>query len=65
MGLSTQPCGVPVLRVIVEDRYGPSLTACGHSFRKFRIQSHISELRPSWWSLVVGLVGMTVLKAEL
>ena len=28
-GLSTQPCGEPVLSVMVDERWGPSFTVCG------------------------------------
>lgn len=59
------PCGVPVLRVMVENVWGPSLTARGRSVMKSWIQLMSCELRPNWWSFMVSLPGITVLKAEL
>lgn len=64
-GLSTQPCGEPVLSVRVEDRWGPSLTVWDRLVRKSFIQAHVRGGRPRVTSLVRRMSGMIVLKAEL
>ena len=46
-GLSTQPCGEPVLRVMVEERWGPSFTVCGRFERKSFIQVQMEGERSS------------------
>ena len=63
-GLSTQPCGEPVLSVMVEERWGPSFTVCGRFVRKSFIQVQEGE-RPSAVSLLTSMSGMMVLNAEL
>ena len=63
-GMRTQPCGAPVLRVIMEVLL-PIPTDCGLWVRKFRIQSQREVPRPRPWSLEMSFVGIMVLKAEL
>ena len=41
VGLSTQPCGEPVLSVMVEERWGPSLTVYVWFVRKSLIQVQV------------------------
>ena len=64
-GLSTQPCGEPVLRVMVEERWGPSFTVCGRFERKSFIQVQMEGERPSAVHLLTSMSGMIVLKAAL
>ena len=64
-GLRTQPCGAPVLRMIVEEVLWPILTDCGLRVRMFRIQSQREVPRPRPQSLEMSFVGIMVLKAEL
>ena len=64
-GLRTQPCGAPVLRMIVEEVLLSILTDCGLWVRKFRIQSQRNVVRPRPQSLEMSLVGIMVLKAKL
>lgn len=55
-GLRTQPWGEPVLRVNVEEWWGPSLPVCGRFDRKCLIQVQV---------LLYNISGMIVLNAEL
>jgi len=64
-GLRTQPCGEPVLRMIVEEVLLSILTDCGLWIRKSRIQLQGEEPSPRPWSLEMSIVGILVLKAEL
>ena len=64
-GLSTQPCGEPVLSVMVEERWGPSFTVCGRFVRKSFIQVQMEGERPSAVHLLTSMSGMIVLNAEL
>ncbi|RCU34597.1 hypothetical protein DVA81_19275, partial [Acinetobacter baumannii] len=64
-GLSTQPCGTPVLSETVVEQVWPDLTFCGQSVRKSIIQLQREVLVPRSQSLVINLEGVTVLNAEL
>src|SRR4029434_8482874 len=64
-GLSTQPCGAPVLSVMLLEVLLPTRTACGLSLRKSRIQLQREVLSASWSSLQISCCGIMVLKAEL
>lgn len=64
-GLSTQPCGEPVLRVMDEERWGSVLTLCGRSVGKSLIQLYVNVDRPRSNSFPTRMLGMIVLKAEV
>jgi hypothetical protein len=67
-GLSTHPCGVPVLRIRVSDVLLPTLTTWGQPVRKSRksrIQLHREVFRPRVLSLVMSFEGNMVLNADL
>lgn len=59
-----QPCGVLVLRVMLEERWGWSLTACGRLHRKSLIHMHREVRGPRSGSLVTSLLRTIVLNAE-
>ena len=65
MGLSTQPCGVPMFVMMLAEVLFPILTDWGLPVRKSWSQSQMVGCRPNVDSLSVSLWGMTVLKAEL
>ena len=64
-GLSTQPCGAPVLRVRVEDVAFPLRSAWCLPVRKLRIQSQRAVLSPRSLSFTASLEGTMVLNAEM
>ncbi len=64
-GLSTQPCGAPVLSVVVLEVLWPTRTDWGIPVRKSRIQLQRELLRPSRFSLFMSCCGIIVLNAEL
>ena len=64
-GLSTQPWGVPVLVMTVDEVRSPILTTCGLPVRKSKIHLHREALSPRSMSLETSLEGMMVLNAEL
>ena len=55
MGLSTQPCGVPVFQMMLADVLFPILTYWGLPIRKFWSQSQMVGCRPSVDSLSTWL----------
>ncbi len=63
--LSTQPCGAPVLSVIVLEVLQPTRTDLGLPVRKSRIQLQRELLKPSRFSLLMSCCGIIVLNAEL
>lgn len=65
VGLSTQPCEVPVFRLRVEEVRLPTLTCCGRSVRKSMTHEHSKEPRPRLSSLLTSLWGIMVLNTEL
>ncbi len=62
--LSTQPCGAPVLSVVVLEVLWPTRTDCGLPVKKSRIQLQRELLRPSRLNLLMSW-GIIVLNAEL
>ena len=64
-GLSTQPCGAPVLRVMLLEMLLPTRTAWGLWLRKSSSQLQREVLRPSLSSLQISCCGIMVLNAEL
>ncbi len=62
-GLSTQPCGAPVLSVVVLEVLRPTLTDL--PVRKSRIQLQRELLRPSRFNLLMSCCGIIELNAEL
>ena len=64
-GLSTHPCGVPVLKVSEVEMLFPTITTWGRSVRKSRTQMHREGFSPRALSLVMSLEGTMLLKAEL
>ena len=63
-GLSTHPWGVPVLRISAADVLLPTLTTCGWTVRKSRIQLQREVFSPRILSLVMSFEGTMVLNAE-
>ncbi len=63
-GLSTQPCGEPVLRVMEEEMVLWILTVWGLLVRKSKTQFPSVGLRPREESFYTRVCGMMVLKAE-
>ncbi len=63
-GLSTQPCGAPVLSVVVLEVLWPTRTDWGLLVRKSRIQLQRELLRPSRFSLFMSCCGIIVLNAS-
>ena len=60
-GLSTQPWGVPVLVISVEEVRSPILTTCGLPVRRWKIHLHREVLSPRCTSLEGMMVeGMMV-----
>ncbi len=64
-GLSTQPCGAPVLSVVVLEVLWPTRTDWGLPVKKSRIQLQRELLRPSRLNLLMSCCGIIVLNAEL
>ena len=64
-GLSTHPCGAPVLRISIVEVLFPTFTTWGWPVRKSRTQFHRAEFRPRALSLMISLEGTMVLNAEL
>ena len=64
-GLSTHPCGAPVLRVSVVEERLPTLTTWGRPVRRSRFQLQREVFRPRVLSLVTSLEGIMVLNTEL
>lgn len=64
-GLSTQPWGVPVLVISVDEVRSLILTTCGLPVRKLWIHLHREMFHPRSTSLKTSLEGMMVLNAEL
>ena len=64
-GLSTQPWGVPVLVMTVDEVRSPILTTCGLPVRKSKTHLHREVLSPRSTSFEMSLEGMMVLNAEL
>jgi hypothetical protein len=64
-GLSTEPWGVPVLRVRVDDVAFPIRTAWGLPVRKLSIQPQRAVLSLRSLSFTASLEGTMVLNAEL
>ena len=61
-GLSTHPCGAPVLRISVAEVLLPIFTTWGRTVRKSRTQLHREGFRPRAPNLVISLEGTMVLK---
>ena len=64
-GLSTHPCGAPVLRISEVEVLFPTFTTWGWPIRKSRTQLHRAGSRPRVSSLMTSLEGTMVLNAEL
>ncbi len=64
-GLSTQPCGAPVLSVVGLEVLWPTRTDWGLPVKKSRIQLQRELLRPSRLNLLMSCCGIIVLNAEL
>jgi hypothetical protein len=64
-GLSTHPCGSPVLRISEVEVLFPSFTTWGEPNRMSRTQLHRAGFRSRALSLMMSLEGTMVLKAEL
>ncbi len=60
-GLSTQPCGAPVLSVVVLEVLWPTWTDWGLPVKKSRIQLQRELLRPSRFSLFMSCCGIVLL----
>lgn len=54
-GLSMQPCGTPIFRVVAEKERLSNLTDCCLLVRKSRVQLQRDVLIPSWLSLEISL----------
>ena len=54
-GLSTHPCGAPVLRISIVEVLFPTFTTWGWPIRKSRTQLHRAGLRPRALSLMMSL----------
>ena len=63
-GLSTHPCGAPVLKISVTEVLLPTFTTWGNPVRMSRNQFHREGFRPRALSLVMSLEG-TKLSDEL
>ena len=64
-GLSTHPCGAPVLRISEVEVLFPTFTNWGRPVRKSRTLLHRAGFRPRASSLMMSLEGTLVLNAEL
>ena len=64
-GLSTHPCGAPVLRISKVEVLLPTFTTWGRTDRKSRTQLQRAALRLRASSLMMSLEGTMVLNAEL
>ena len=64
-GLTMQPCGMPVLRVKVEEERLSSLTEWGLFVRMSRVQLQSVVLISSWLSFEISLECIKMLTAEL
>lgn len=64
-GLSTQPCGVPVLKISDADVDSPKLITLCLLMGKSWIQEKSGDESPRLWSFRANTSGRTVLKAEL
>jgi hypothetical protein len=54
-GLSTHPCGAPVLRISEVEGLFPTFTTWGRPVRKSRTQLHRVRFRPRALSLMISL----------
>lgn len=54
-----------MLRVRVDEVCLPSLTVRVQFVKKYKIQLHVCAFSPRWYSFVISLLGIIVLKAEL
>ena len=64
-GLSTNPCGAPVLRIRIVEVLFPTFTSWVWPVRRSRSQLHSEGLRPRAPTLMMSLEGSMVLNAEL
>ena len=64
-GLSTHPCGAPVLRISKVEMMFPTITTWERSVRKPRTQMQRTGFRPRASSLMMSLEGTMLLNAEL
>ena len=64
-GLSTHPCGAPVLRISEVEVLFQTFTNWGQPVRKSRTQLNRAGLSPRASSLMMSLDGIMVLNAEL
>ena len=64
-GLSTHPCGAPVLMISEVEVLFPTFTTWGQPVRKSRTQLHRAGFRPRAPSLMMSLEGTMALKPEL
>jgi len=64
-GLRTQPCGAPLLRMIVEEVLLPVFIYCCLRVRKFRVKLQRQEPNPRTRTFDMRFGGIMVLKAEL
>ena len=64
-GLSTHPCGAPMLRINEVEVLFPTFTTWGRPVRKSRIQLQREVFSPRVLSLVMSYEGTMVLNAEL
>ena len=62
---NTQPCGEPVLSVIIPDKMLHNLTRCFLSVRKSIINEHSDDDAPMSINSLIRISGFIVLKAEL
>uniref|UniRef100_A0A3Q0T7B0 C-type lectin domain-containing protein n=1 Tax=Amphilophus citrinellus TaxID=61819 RepID=A0A3Q0T7B0_AMPCI len=58
-GVSTQPCGEPVLIVLLDERWGPGLTVWGRLVKMSFIQEHVRGGRPRVCSFIFVNVSKT------
>jgi hypothetical protein len=64
-GLSTHPCGDPVLRISKVEVLFHTFNTWGRPIRKSRTQLHRAGFRPRALSLLMSLESTKVLNAEL
>jgi hypothetical protein len=64
-GLSTHPCGAPVLKISIVEVLFPIFNPWGRTVRNSRSQLHKEGFRPRSSNLMMSLEGTIMLKAEL